>query len=424
MLSAALHDPAGAAPARPAAMAAANPLVEWILAEGWQAPSLPDLVRGLCQQMLAVGLPLCRMRLHVRTLHPQYLGTSYTWTRGRAEIEEFNATYAILNAECYQASPFKAIFDDGVGGVRRRLDIPGLALDYPVLEELRAEGATDYVAMPIVFSDARRSAITCAADRPGGFATEELEAIYGMLPVLSRLLEVHALRRTARTILDTYLGRVSGDRVLKGLVRRGDGEDIDAVIWFSDLRGSTPLADVLPRPVFLELLNGYFEAMAGSVLAHDGEVLRYIGDALLAIFPLGNGNGGNGNGGNAALHPALPAAACSRALAAAREAIARMDALNEHRAGRGEAALRFGIGLHIGAVMYGNIGVDQRLEFTVIGAAANEAARLESMCKTLDRPLLLSAELARLVEEPVVSLGVHALRGVREPHEVLTLADL
>jgi adenylate cyclase len=297
-------------------MAAANPLVEWILAEGWEAPSLPDLVRGLCQQMLAVGLPLCRMRLHVRTLHPQYLGTSYTWTRGRAEIEEFNATYAILNAECYQASPFKAIFDDGVGGVRRRLDIPGLALDYPVLEELRAEGATDYVAMPIVFSDARRSAITCAADRPGGFATEELEAIYGMLPVLSRLLEVHALRRTARTILETYLGRVSGDRVLKGLVRRGDGEDIDAVIWFSDLRGSTPLADVLPRPVFLELLNGYFEAMAGSVLAHDGEVLRYIGDALLAIFPLGNGNGSNGN--NAALHPALPAAACSRALGSAR----------------------------------------------------------------------------------------------------------
>jgi hypothetical protein len=129
MLSAALHDPAAAPPARPAATAAANPLVEWILAEGWDARSLPDLVRGLCQQMLAMGLPLCRMRLHVRTLHPQYLGTSYTWTRGRAEIEEFNATYAILNAECYQASPFKAIFDDGVGGVRRRLDIPGLAHD-------------------------------------------------------------------------------------------------------------------------------------------------------------------------------------------------------------------------------------------------------------------------------------------------------
>jgi adenylate cyclase len=414
MPPAARHDPDSAA----AAMIAANPLVEWILGPGWEAPTLPDLVRGLCQRMVALGMPLCRMRLHVRTLHPQYLGTSYTWTRGRADIEEFNATYAILNAECYQASPFKAIFEDGVGGVRRRLDIPGIALDYPVLEELRAEGATDYVAMPVVFSDARRSGLTCAADRPGGFSTHELEAIYGMLPVLSRLLEVHALRRTARTILETYLGQVSGERVLKGLVRRGDGEDIDAVIWFSDLRGSTPLADVLPRPVFLELLNGYFEAMAGSVLAHDGEVLRYIGDALLAIFPLGNG------GGSGSLRPAQPAAACARALAAAREAIARMDALNEDRMSRGEIALRFGIGLHIGAVMYGNIGVDQRLEFTVIGAAANEAARLESMCKTLERPLVLSAELARLVEEPLLSLGVHVLRGVREPHEVLTLANL
>ena len=418
MPPAARHDPDRAQ----ASAIAANPLVEWILGDGWDTPALPDLVRGLCQRMVALAIPLCRMRLHVRTLHPQYLGTSYTWTQGRAELEEFNATYAILNEERYQSSPFKAIFDDGVGGVRRRLDVPGIALDYPVLEELRAEGATDYVAMPIVFSDARRSAITFAADRPGGFSTGELEAIYGMLPVLSRLLEVHALRRTARTILETYLGRVSGERVLNGLVRRGDGEDIDAVIWFSDLRGSTPLADALPRPVFLELLNGYFEAMAGSVLAHDGEVLRYIGDALLAIFPLG---GAGTPGTVAAAAPSSgPVAACSRALAAAREAIARMDAFNQRRLERGEIPLRFGIGLHIGAVMYGNIGVDQRLEFTVIGAAANEAARLESMCKTLDRPLVLSAELARLVEEPLLSLGVHVLRGVREPHELLTLANL
>jgi len=397
---------------------AANPLVEWILGEGWDTPTLPDLVRGLCQRMTALGIPLCRLRLHVRTLHPQYLGTSYTWTRGRAELEEFNATYAILNEERYQSSPFKAIFDDGVGGVRRRLDVPGIALDYPVLDELRAEGATDYVAMPIVFSDARRSAVTFAADRPGGFSTGELETIYGMLPVLSRLLEVHALRRTARTILETYLGRVSGERVLKGLVRRGDGEDIDAVIWFSDLRGSTPLADALPRPEFLELLNGYFEAMAGSVLAHGGEVLRYIGDALLAIFPLGDA----ATAGRVPVSGA--AAACARALAAAREAVARMEALNRRRLEGGQVPLRFGIGLHIGPVMYGNIGVDERLEFTVIGAAANEAARLEAMCKTLDRPLLLSAELARLVEEPLLSLGVHVLRGVREPHEVLTLKNL
>jgi adenylate cyclase len=415
-LAGALRGPADATTVQsPPAM---NPLAEWILTVGWDSPTVPDLVRGLCTKIAALGIPLCRLRIHIRTLHPQFLGTSYTWTRGADEIAEFNATYAILDEDCYRASPFRAIFEDAAGGFRRRLDIPNLLLDYPILKEVRAQGATDYVVMPIVFSDGRRSAVAFAGDRPGGFTTAELELVYGMLPVLSRLLEVHALRRTAQTILETYLGRVSGKRVLKGLIRRGDGEDINAVIWYSDLRGSTSLADALPAPVFLQLLNGYFEAMAGAVLNHGGEVLRYVGDALLAIFPLGNG-------GSPWPDDEAPAAMASRrALAAAREAITRMAAFNQIRAERGEAALRFGIGLHVGSVMYGNVGVEQRLEFTVIGAAANEAARLESMCKVLERPLVMSADLARLVDEPLVSLGFHAFRGVREPNEVLTLASV
>lgn len=406
----------------------ANPLSDWILAVGWDQPSLPGLIRGLCERMVALGLPLCRLRLHVRTLHPQFLGTSYTWTRSVEEISEFNATYAIVNEDRYLVSPFRAIFDDGVGGVRRRLDVPGLPLDFPVLEELRDEGATDYVAMPIAFADGRRSAITLAADRPGGFTTGELEIVYGMLPVLSRIVEVHALRRTARTVLETYLGRSSGERVLRGLIRRGDGDDINAVIWFSDLRGSTPLAASLPRRAYLDLLNGYFEATAGAVLDHGGEVLSFIGDAFLAIFPLDQ----SGPSGAAGATPAeadaetdaAEAIACARALAAARDAIARMAGYNAIRGASGEPPLRFGIGLHIGCVTYGNIGVEQRLEFTVIGPAANEAARLEGLCKTLDRPLVISAALARWVREPLISLGVHVLRGVREPQEVLTLAEL
>ncbi len=368
--------------------------------------------------MRALGIPLCRLRLHVRTLHPQFLGTSYTWLLGVEEIGEFNAAYAIRNEERYLSSPFRAIFEEGVGGVRRRLDVPEVALDFPVLKDLRDEGATDYVAMPIAFADGRRSAITFAADRPGGFSTEELEVVYGMLPVLSRLIEVHALRRTARTILETYLGRSSGARVLDGLIRRGDGDDINAVIWFSDLRASTALAETLSRQAFLDLLNGFFEATAGAVLAHGGEVLRFIGDAFLAIFPLDPACAQPAADGEAEVP------ACARALAAARDAIARMSAYNMERHTQGEPPLRFGIGLHIGNVTYGNIGVEERLEFTVIGPAANEAARLEGMCKTLDRPLVISAELARWVREPLVSLGVHVLRGVREPQEVLTLAEL
>jgi adenylate cyclase len=396
---------------------AMSPLVDWILAIGWEMATVPDLLRGLGAQIVGLGVPLCRLKLHLRTLHPQFLGVSYTWTRGVDEVAEFKATYAILNQDCYRSSPFRAIFEEGAGGVRRRLDVPGLELDYPILEELRAAGATDYVVMPIVFSDGRRSALAVCGDRRGGFTTAELELISDMLLVLSRLLEVHASRRTAQTILETYLGPVSGKRVLNGSIRRGDGEDIDAVIWFSDLRGSTRLADILPRPVFLQLLNDYFEAVAGAVLSHGGEVLRYVGDALLAIFPLGTA-------GSSWSKDDLPsAAACSLALAAARQAVARMAAFNATRANLGEPPLNFGVALHVGAVMYGNVGVEQRLEFTVVGAAANKAARLETMCKVLGQTLVISADLARIVDEPMVSLGFHALEGVPEPDEVLTLRN-
>jgi adenylate cyclase len=229
-------------------------------------------------------------------------------------------------------------------------------------------------------------------------------------------MEVHALRRTAKTVLETYLGHLTGERVLNGLIHRGEGEDIHAVLWLCDLRGSTPLADKLPRRAFLELLNDYFECMAGAVLAHRGEVLKFIGDAMLAIFPIGS----------ITEHPERcpeHMRACTDAIAAAREAMHRMTDLNRQRAERGEPPLRFGIALHLGDVMYGNVGAPGRLDFTVIGPAVNEAARLEAMCKTLARPLVISAEFARVLPESLVSLGVHALRGVRRRHELFTLAE-
>ena len=188
------------------------------------------------------------------------------------------------------------------------------------------------------------------------------------------------------------------------------------MIWFSDLRSSTALADALPRPVYLDLLNDYFECTAGAVLDHGGEVLKFIGDAILAIFPIGA----------AAEHPETcprHAAGERAALAAARDALAADGGAQRRRAAARRAAAAFGIGLHLGDVMYGNVGAPGRLDFTVIGPACNEAARLEAMCKTLGRPIILSAELARLVADPLLSLGFHALRGVREPHELFTLAE-
>ena len=272
--------------------------------------------------------------------------------------------------------------------------------------------------MPLLFSDGKISAATFATDRGGGFATAELAQIYDMLPALAHVMEMHALRHTARSLLDTYLGGHTGRRVLDGFVKRGDGEDIHAVIWFCDLRESTVLADSVPRAHFLALLNDFFDCMAGAVLRHEGEVLRFIGDAALAIFPIVEADSDTGR------EACTRYDACRKALAAARDAHGRMRELNRGREEKGQTPLRFGIGLHIGDVTWGNIGVPERLEFTVVGAAANEAARLEGLCKTLDRSILLSSRFAQFFPGEMILLGRHQLRGVSEPQEVFSLPDL
>lgn len=405
-----------AQPPKPLASRSDNPLIDWLLGEGWDIPCPREVVRQLGLQMMAAGIPVYRVRVNIRTLHPQYIGTTYTWQADREEVLEFAPTHAILQEERYIRSPFAAIFE-GAGGIRRRLDVPGIDFDFPILEELRNEGATDYVAMPLVFSDGRINAITLASNRPGGFSTAELETTYGMLPVLERVMELHATRRTAQTILETYLGPNTGQRVLEGQIRLGDGQDIHAVIWFSDLRGSTALADRMARPDYLNLLNSYFDCMAGAILDHGGEVLRFLGDAVLGMFPIAA----------VTSQPQLcpeHTGACARSIQAAHEAMKRMDKLNQERHKNGETSLGYGIALHLGDLMYGNIGVPRRLDFTAIGAAVNETARLEDMCKALHKPILISEELARLVPNELISLGVHGLRGVREPHEIFTLPGL
>lgn len=390
-----------------------NPLIDWLLAEGLALTHPGDLIGRLGRRMVEIAMPLCRLRVTIRTLHPQYLGTTYTWTRGSDDVEVFMPTYEILLTDQYLKSPYAAIFE-GAGGIRRRLDVPGIVLDYPILEELHQAGATDYIALPMVFSDGKINAMTLAADRPGGFTTAELESINQMLPLLAHLMEAHALRRTATTILETYLGRLSGARVLNGLIKRGDGDTIHALIWFSDLRGSTRLADRMPRQAFLSLLNDYFECMAGAVLDHGGEVLRFIGDAALAIFPISTDNAYQRTG----------CRACEAAIEAARDAVHRVAAVNAKRQASGERTIGFGIGLHVGEVLYGNIGTPQRLEFSVIGAAANEAARIEGMTKVLGKLVLISEAVARVSPQPLIDLGSHALRGVRDPQRLFTLPDL
>ena len=380
----------------------ANALASWLVNEGWKAGSSAELAAQFLGSLREAGVPVDRSTIIMPTLHPQIFATVLVWRADTPGIRTVYEQHDILEQPRFADSPFAPIIR-GAGGVRRRLEEPDCTLDFPVVRDLKSEGATDYVAMPFRFSDGQINVMSMTSFAAGGLSTAHLGEIYEVLPMLGRLFEVHAQRRTATALLETYLGRHTGERVLKGLVKHGDGEHIHAVIWFCDFRDSTPLARTLGRRAYLRQLNRFFYCMAGAVLEAGGEVLRYIGDAVLAIFPI------SGN----------EAEACERAVRAARIAAERVKATNEKNADK--PPLRYGIGLHIGTVTYGNIGVPERLEFTVIGAAANEAARVESMTKELKTPVLTSAAFAAAHGGELVSLGFHALKGLEGEHKLFTL---
>lgn len=387
--------------------ATANPLVDWLVLEAWKAKTSPELVTLLAEALISAGLPLWRLRLFIRTLHPQLYANGYSWQRGSDEIAEFQPSHTGVQSEVFTNSPLAAIIN-GEGGVRRRLEGATPRLDFPVLKDLVQEGATDYVAMPLRFSDGQINIVVLTSDRPGGFSTHELGQLHEILPTLSCQLESHAQRLSSQALLRTYLGRNAGQRVLDGLVKRGDGENLHAVIWFSDLRDSTSLAEELSREDYLETVNQYFDCVAGAVIDNGGEVLKFIGDAVLAIFVIDDTENS---------HPQ----ACVRALDAVHDAQRRMQDVNQDREAKNERPLAFGTGLHRGDLTYGNIGTERRLDFTVIGPAVNTASRIEGLCKPLGNAILVSARFAESCARELVSLGEHDLRGVRDRQEIFTL---
>ena len=374
----------------------------WLLSQAWRETGAERLLDAFCRCLQRNGVPISRMTVIMPTLHPQVFASVLVW-REDTGVRVVYEPHDILHQPKFKASPFAPILR-GAGGVRRRMEEAGCKLDYPVVRELHAEGATDYVAMPFRFADGQLNVLSMTSFAAGGFSAGHLGAVYEALPLLGRLLEVFAQRRTAVGLLETFLGRRTGARVLDGLVKHGDGEHIEAVVWFSDLRESTALSQTMERNAYLDYLNRYFHCMAGAIMEHDGEVLRFIGDAALAIFPVGND----------------AVDACRRALAAARIAGERVDADNSAHPAR--PPIRYGIGLHLGHVTYGNIGVPARLEFTVIGPAANTAARVESMSKTLGRKVVISSAFAKAYGGELVSLGCHRLKDVEHEQELFTLA--
>jgi adenylate cyclase len=396
----------------PAALAGATswprrpgPVLDWLIGEGRSLPDGRSLLSQLSIRLIEAGLPLARASFHLRTLHPQLFGVGIYWQRDAGQIRVFRAERGIERTDLFLRSPMRALFE-GAGAVRQRLDLPVAEFAFPLFEELRQQGLTDYVALPLTFSDGKIHGTTWSSDRPGGFSSEDLVQIEDLLPVYGMLLEIHFKRYVAVTLLDTYVGHRAGEHILDGQITRGSGATVSAAIWYCDLRGFTALSERVGRDQLLACLNDYFDAMAGAVERQDGEILKFIGDAMLAIFPLEGEQ------------------ACRRALQAAVDARAAMAAVNERRRERGEETLDFGIALHTGEVMYGNIGSARRLDFTIIGPAVNLATRLERLCRTLGHQVLISDGFAcDCASWDLRSVGRHYLTGIARPIEVFTLPE-
>ncbi len=369
--------------------AALESFTAWYVHEAPRLRSPRALVRETCERFVAHGVPLQRFVALLLMLHPDFFGASHRWYRGNPEIKTSRGSYAIWNRPVLQDSPYGEI-NRGAAALRRRLEGPDAQIDFDVLKEYVDEGCTDYVIMHLPFSDEGRHAAAFATDRPGGFTLAELKFMDAMLPHMARQSELLTLRYLTTTLLDTYVGRKAGERVLTGQIRRGSGETIRAVIWLSDLRGFTTLSDRLPRDALLGLLNGYFDCVGAAIDAAGGEILKFIGDAVLAIFPLG---------------VRYDLGVTARA------------GLAELRKLPGGADIDFGVALHVGDVMYGNIGTSQRLDFTVIGPAVNLTARLESLTATLREPILVSAEIGKALGAGAESVGRHPLKGMAAPVE-------
>lgn len=384
-------------------------LLAWAHSRAYGVGSPIKLVDGFAWRLASIGVPLDRLGISVALLHPQFGGYGIRWWRETGVSEEALVEHEVRQSDTYKSSPFPPVVERGE---TLRVKIEGNAdVPYPVIGDLRAQGYTDYLALPVSLGgfltvDPLRKFQVCnvATKRPGGFSDADIATIRTALAALEGPLALATERRIARDLLSVYLGRATGPRVLKGEIARGTGESIRAAILATDMRGFTTLADRLPEAKTIEILNAWFEAQVGAVHAHRGEVLKFVGDGMLAIFPIDDVE--------------LARASARDALAAARDALACAARLDFPEAGK----LRAVAALHAGEIYYGNIGARDRLDFTAIGPAINVASRLEGVAKSLDVPLVASDDFAALSSEAMRPLGRFPLKGVAEPHEVFAPA--
>ncbi len=384
------------------ASALSDGVLHWLTNETRDQRFIDNIFAEMCIRLQQAGIPLKRATLHVLIQHPQWLGARMLWADGMRGAEIARVDFDVRGRPEFIGSPANEIFD-GAAEVRERLERdPSQGRKHAIYDEMRAKGLTDYVAWPLYHTLGKRHIVTFATDRPGGFDDVHIAALKRVLPVLALVSEIRIKNRLARTLLETYVGSHAGELILAGATRRGSGTTVRAAIMICDLRDFTRISDNWPRDDVIDLLNDYFDAMSEPIVRHGGEILKFIGDGLLAIFPLSEPR------------------ACANLLQAVSEARRAMAALNENNSVTGRAPLNYGIGVHIGDVMYGNIGSRARLDFTVIGPAVNMASRLEALTKQVGHKVLLSRAFADAVgsDAALERVGEYPVRGFSEPVEL------
>lgn len=400
------------------------PLTDWLADAGLRNMSLETILDGFSRRLNHMGVPVARAFVGVSTLHPMVRARSLIWDRDTPEIEHFEFGHAGIDVPILRQSPFVPMLRDGV--TERRCDLTDAATveSVPMFGELQTAGMTEWlgrvfpmgelvpeVGWTVEAEHAERLALFCAVttDRPGGYSEADLKVLDRALPVFALAVKAVTMRALGQGLLAAYLGDDPASRVFAGTVQRGEVQSVEAVLFFTDLRGFTSIADTTPGRELIALLDECFECMAAPVQRHGGEVLKFMGDGLLAAF---------------AVRPAGRADVCAAALDAATEALALIEVLNARRRAAGQRTAGLDLSLHIGTVQYGNVGTAQRLDFTVIGPAVNEASRIEKLCEPLGHSLLMSqsfAEAATSCRSRLVSVGRHRLRGVREETELFAL---
>jgi adenylate cyclase len=386
----------------------------WIVHAAVAGKSEAEILAGVCDRLNVAGWSLVRASSACNLLDPTSDARGIRWLRQTGGIEEtFPRDNQDWSAENWDRSPFRFLVESGERMLRRRLDATYAQGEFPLLDRFQREGATDYVVLlwrvgeGVLLGGGQGLVASWSTDAPGGFTETQIELLSRIMPTLTLMVMFWTNHRSARTLITTYLGSDAADRVLAGNIVRGRADPIRAVVWLSDLVGFTRISDGESAATVLALLNDYAEAQVEQIEAHGGHVLKFIGDGLLAIFPQDD-----------------TALACRHALDAAVGLRDRLSALKQRRSAAGLPVTDTHIALHLGEVLYGNLGSARRLDFTVLGPAVNEAARIEALCGSLEQPIIVSsafAEAAGDARSRLVSLGRYAMKGVGRPQELFTV---